>query len=123
VSVHLDAAPGLRAKTCLQNGGIDDNDDAQTMDESVEAFTKLKRYQPRLQQLQNRREEQGTLDAKEEEEYEFLADEVQSLVEIMQQCGFNMPGYACCHCTIQNMPNLSDRTHSCVTLLTVVTSL
>lgn len=66
-----------------------------TVDESVETFAKLKRVQPKQQELQRRLEAEGKLDEDDAEALDYLNDEVQSLLEILQRHGFNIPGCAC----------------------------
>lgn len=73
---------------------MDEDDDMPTVDESVETFAKLKRVQPRQQELQKQLDNEGKLDEDDAETLEYLNDEVQSLLEILQQHGFNIPGYA-----------------------------
>lgn len=63
-----------------------------TVDESVETFAKLKRVQPKQQELQRRLEADGALDEDDAEALDYLNDEVQSLLEVLQQHGFNIPG-------------------------------
>jgi hypothetical protein len=69
-----------------------------TVDESVEAFAKLKKLCPLQNELQRKLEAEG-LRGEEAEELEYLNDEIQSLLERLQQFGFNMPGCArlCAH--------------------------
>ena len=73
---------------------MDDDEDMPTVDESVETFAKLKRIQPRQQELQKQLDAEGKLDEDDAEALEYLNDEVQSLLEILQQHGFNIPGCA-----------------------------
>lgn len=68
-----------------------------TVDESVETFAKLKRVQSKQQELQRRLEADGALDEDDAEALDYLNDEVQSLLEILQQHGFNIPGCVTCH--------------------------
>lgn len=96
---------------------LDDDDDMPTVDESVETFAKLKRVQPKQQELQRRLEQVGTLDEDDAEALDYLNDEVQSLLEILQQHGFNIPGCAHCSFNPQTTVNLLQIDHACTVLL------
>ena len=82
---------------CVQPGTLGDDGDMPTVDESVETFAKLKRVQPKQQELQRRLEADGALDEDDAEALDYLNDEVQSLLDILQQHGFNIPGCVNCH--------------------------
>lgn len=100
ISKHLASSTQM----CLQHTNLDEDTDMPTVDESVETFAKLKRVQPKQQELQRRLEAEGTLDEDDAEALDYLNDEVQSLLEILQQHGFNIPGYACTPSQIDSLP-------------------
>lgn len=60
------------------------------IDESVQAFIKLKELQPQQQALQARLDKEG-LDEEDQECLEFINDEIQRLLDILHQHGFNFP--------------------------------
>ena len=61
------------------------------LDDSVQAFIKLKELQPQQQELQARLEREGRLGEDDEEALEFLSDEIQRLMDVLREHGFNFP--------------------------------
>lgn len=61
------------------------------LDDSVQAFIKLKELQPQQQELQAALERDGNLGEDDQEALEFLSDEIQRLMEVLRQHGFNFP--------------------------------
>lgn len=61
------------------------------LDDSVHAFIKLKELQPQQQALQAKLDKEGSLDEDDQECLEFINDEIQRLLEVLQEHGFSFP--------------------------------
>lgn len=64
-----------------------------TLDDSVEAFMKLRDLQPQQQELQRRLDEDGGLDDDDAECLDFINDEIARLLDVLQTHGFHFPEY------------------------------
>lgn len=61
------------------------------LDESIQAFIKLKELQPQQQVLQQKLDKEGALDEDDHECFDFINDEIHRLLEVLQEHGFNFP--------------------------------
>lgn len=62
-----------------------------TLDDSVEAFMKLRDLQPQQQELQRSLDEDGGLNDEDAECLDFVNDEIARLLDILQKHGFHFP--------------------------------
>lgn len=65
--------------------------DVPTLDDSVEAFMKLRDLQPQQQELQRSLDEDGGLNDEDAECLDFINDEIARLLDILQKHGFHFP--------------------------------
>jgi hypothetical protein len=61
------------------------------LDESIQAFIKLKELQPQQQALQQKLDTKGSLDEDDHECFDFINDEIHRLLEVLHEHGFNFP--------------------------------